>query len=134
MPAFNIRADAYLLPAYARDFPPGTVFVGVVDPGAELPALATSADFAPALGAQLVTWVRDGIEQAHLRLHPADRARVRDVLLGKSPLVGARLDSDAARGFVSPVEARVRMGLHLVRIGGKVFVENGLTAPHQLAV
>ncbi|MEW6331967.1 MAG: SAM-dependent chlorinase/fluorinase [Pseudomonadota bacterium] len=33
VPAFNILAGAYLLPAYARDFPPGTVFVGVVDPG-----------------------------------------------------------------------------------------------------
>lgn len=33
VPAFNVRAGAYLLPAYARDFPPGTVFVGVVDPG-----------------------------------------------------------------------------------------------------
>jgi S-adenosylmethionine hydrolase len=33
VPAFNIRAGAYLLPAYARDFPPGTVFVCVVDPG-----------------------------------------------------------------------------------------------------
>jgi hypothetical protein len=33
VPDFNIRAGAYLLPAYARDFPPGTVFVCVVDPG-----------------------------------------------------------------------------------------------------
>lgn len=33
VPAFNIRAGAYLLPAYARDFPPGTVFIAVVDPG-----------------------------------------------------------------------------------------------------
>lgn len=33
VPAFNIRAGAYLLPAYARDFPPGTVFICVVDPG-----------------------------------------------------------------------------------------------------
>lgn len=33
VPAFDIRAGAYLLPAYARDFPPGTVFVCVVDPG-----------------------------------------------------------------------------------------------------
>lgn len=33
VPSFNIRAGAYLLPAYARDFPPGAVFVGVVDPG-----------------------------------------------------------------------------------------------------
>ena len=33
VPAFNIRAGAYLLPAYAREFPPGTVFIAVVDPG-----------------------------------------------------------------------------------------------------
>lgn len=33
VPCFSIRAGAYLLPAYARDFPPGTVFVCVVDPG-----------------------------------------------------------------------------------------------------
>lgn len=33
VPDFNIRAAAYLLPAYTRDFPPDTVFVCVVDPG-----------------------------------------------------------------------------------------------------
>jgi hypothetical protein len=33
VPDFNIRAGAYLLPAYAREFLPGTVFVCVVDPG-----------------------------------------------------------------------------------------------------
>jgi S-adenosylmethionine hydrolase len=33
VPNFDIRAGAYLLPAYARDFPAGTVFVCVVDPG-----------------------------------------------------------------------------------------------------
>jgi S-adenosylmethionine hydrolase len=33
VPAFNIRAGAYLLPAYARDFPAGTIFVCIVDPG-----------------------------------------------------------------------------------------------------
>ncbi len=33
VPDFNIRAGAYLLPAYAREFPSGTVFVCVVDPG-----------------------------------------------------------------------------------------------------
>lgn len=30
---YHVRAGAYLLPAYGRDFPAGTVFVGVVDPG-----------------------------------------------------------------------------------------------------
>ena len=33
VPDFNIRAAAYLLPAYIHEFPPGTVFVCVVDPG-----------------------------------------------------------------------------------------------------
>ena len=33
VPPFNIRAGAYLLPAYTRDFPANTVFVCVVDPG-----------------------------------------------------------------------------------------------------
>jgi hypothetical protein len=33
VPAFDVRAGAYLLPALARTFPPGTIFVAVVDPG-----------------------------------------------------------------------------------------------------
>lgn len=33
VPDFDIRAGAYLLPALAAEFPPGSVFVGVVDPG-----------------------------------------------------------------------------------------------------
>jgi len=33
VPDFNIRAAAYLLSAYIHEFPPGTIFVCVVDPG-----------------------------------------------------------------------------------------------------
>ncbi len=33
VPNYDIRAGGYLLPAYAGEFPPGTVFVCVVDPG-----------------------------------------------------------------------------------------------------
>lgn len=33
VPAFSARAGAYLLAAYAGEFPPGTVFLCVVDPG-----------------------------------------------------------------------------------------------------
>ena len=33
LPPFDIQAAAYLLPAYVQGFPPGTVFVCVVDPG-----------------------------------------------------------------------------------------------------
>lgn len=46
VPSFNIRAGAYLLPAYTRGFPPGTVHVCVVDPGVggERRALIVKAD------------------------------------------------------------------------------------------
>jgi S-adenosyl-L-methionine hydrolase (adenosine-forming) len=33
LPRHDIRAAAYLLPAYTRDFPPGTVHLCIVDPG-----------------------------------------------------------------------------------------------------
>jgi N-acetylglucosaminyldiphosphoundecaprenol N-acetyl-beta-D-mannosaminyltransferase len=39
------------------------------------------------------------------------RASLRDVLRGRAPLVGARCDATAPRGYVSPVEARLRLGL-----------------------
>jgi len=46
VPSFDIRAAAYLLPAYTRGFPPGTVHVCVVDPGvgSERRALIVKAD------------------------------------------------------------------------------------------
>jgi N-acetylglucosaminyldiphosphoundecaprenol N-acetyl-beta-D-mannosaminyltransferase len=39
------------------------------------------------------------------------RAPLRDVLGGRAPLGGARCDEAAARGWVSPVEARVHLGI-----------------------
>ena len=33
VPDFNIRAAAYLLPAYVHEFPTGTIFLCIVDPG-----------------------------------------------------------------------------------------------------
>jgi S-adenosylmethionine hydrolase len=46
LPAFNPRAAAYLLAAYSPEFPVGTVFLSVVDPGvgSERDALALEAD------------------------------------------------------------------------------------------
>lgn len=46
VPGFDIRAAAYLLPAYTQAFPPGTVHVCVVDPGvgSERRALIVKAD------------------------------------------------------------------------------------------
>lgn len=39
------------------------------------------------------------------------RAALTDVLRGRAPLVGARWDPRARRGFVSPIEARAQLGL-----------------------
>jgi N-acetylglucosaminyldiphosphoundecaprenol N-acetyl-beta-D-mannosaminyltransferase len=39
------------------------------------------------------------------------RARLADVVMGKTPLVGSRLDPAAPRGLVSPVESRVHLGI-----------------------
>ncbi|MFT3768675.1 MAG: WecB/TagA/CpsF family glycosyltransferase [Minicystis sp.] len=39
------------------------------------------------------------------------RAPLRDVLLGRAPLVGSRCDPAAPRGLVSPIEARIHLGL-----------------------
>ena len=46
LPPFDIQAAAYLLPAYAAGFPPGSVFICVVDPGVggERPAGLVRAD------------------------------------------------------------------------------------------
>ena len=44
--AFDVQAAAYLLPSYSEGFPPGTVFLCVVDPGvgSERPAVILKAD------------------------------------------------------------------------------------------
>jgi len=39
------------------------------------------------------------------------RARVRDVLRGRAKVVGSRLDPEAPRGLVSPVESRIHLGI-----------------------
>ncbi len=46
LPSHDIQAAAYLLPAYAAGFPPGTVFLCVVDPGVggDRPGVVLEAD------------------------------------------------------------------------------------------
>ncbi len=44
-------------------------------------------------------------------LHLLPRASLLDVARGRASLVGSRLRPDAPRGFVSPIEARVQLGL-----------------------
>lgn len=79
-PAFNPRAAAYLLPAYAAGFPAGTIFLAVVDPGvgSERPACMLHADerwyVGPdnglfnevARGAKRLNWYEIGWRPQHL--------------------------------------------------------------------
>lgn len=53
--------------------------------------------------------VRQALRPRQVALLP--RADLRDVLAGHAPWIGSRLDPDAPRGFVSPVEARFAMGI-----------------------
>ena len=39
------------------------------------------------------------------------RARLADVVMGKTPLVGSRLDPSVPRGLFSPIESRVHLGI-----------------------
>lgn len=73
-------ATAAMLPAAAPAVPPHGPAGAPDAPGAagsrswrgELAAQVGTPEFAPALGAHLVTLVRDGTEHAQLRLHPAE--------------------------------------------------------------
>jgi N-acetylglucosaminyldiphosphoundecaprenol N-acetyl-beta-D-mannosaminyltransferase len=49
------------------------------------------------------------MRNANLPLLP--RATLRNVLGGKAPLVGSRCSQDRPRGFISPIEPRLRMGI-----------------------
>ena len=67
-------------PAAATPLPAPATLLSATAPGAPAPTLAEarlqaspgSAEFAPALGAQLNVFLRDGIQHARLHLHPAE--------------------------------------------------------------
>jgi S-adenosylmethionine hydrolase len=72
LPNFDARAGAYLLPAYARGLPPGSVYVCVVDPGvgSSRPAVALELDgdwyVGPDNGLFAVLWRRARTRQCHV--------------------------------------------------------------------
>jgi flagellar hook-length control protein FliK len=98
----------------AQALPPGTVVNGVVassppvgvraaEPAqAQLPASPGSPDFGPQLGAQITTFVRDGIEHAQLHLNPADMGPVS---------VQIQLDGQAAQVHLSADHPLTRQAL-----------------------
>jgi flagellar hook-length control protein FliK len=98
-------SPAFALPAHATPAPGGAPTTGAAEAVAwrgELPAPVGTDGFAPGLGAQLVAWVRDGIEQAHLRLNPAELGPV-DVMI--------RLDGTQAQVDFAAAQAGTRQAL-----------------------
>jgi flagellar hook-length control protein FliK len=69
---------------------------------ARLSASPGSPDFGPQLGAQITTFVRDGLEHARLQLHPADMGPV---------LVQIQLDGQTAQVHLSAEHAVTRQAL-----------------------
>jgi len=63
------------------------------------------------------------------------RASFRDVLKGRAPLVGARFDPAAPRGWISPVEGRVLLGIPYGDLGAEeaAYIE-GRSAFSDLAI
>jgi hypothetical protein len=86
---------------------------------AELAAAVGSDAFAPALGAQLSTLIRDGISQARLTLHPAELGPI---------AVHIRLDGEMAQVDFSAVHALTRQALEdAVPALASALRESGLT-------
>jgi len=65
----------------------------------------------PQMLGRLQTPTRLSPVRADLRAALLPRARAIDVLRGKSPFIGSRCDPTATRGFISPAEARVQLGI-----------------------
>jgi len=78
-PAFNPRASAYLLAALVEEFPLGTVFLGVVDPGVGDPQR------------------RPAVVHADGRWFVGEAAGVQDFLYGLGNRLALRKFVDAAR-------------------------------------
>ena len=75
---------------------------GVSTGEARLSASPGSPEFGPLLGAQITTFVRDGLEHARLQLHPADMGPV---------LVQIQLDGQTAQVYLSAERALTRQAL-----------------------
>lgn len=81
---------------------PGGAGSGNATGEARLSASPGSPDFGPQLGAQVTTFVRDGLEHARLQLHPADMGPV---------LVQIQLDGQTAQVHLSAEHAVTRQAL-----------------------
>jgi S-adenosylmethionine hydrolase len=110
VPAHDVAAGALALDAAYRHFPPGTVFVAVVDPGvgSERRAIAAGA------GRWLFVGPDNGILTFVLEAHPAARVHVlANPLLFRGPLSPVF----HGRDLFGPAAARLARGLALEEVG-----------------
>ena len=101
-----------------------------------LPASPGSADFAPALGAQLSTFLRDGIQHARLQLHPAELGplTVQILLDGASAQVRLAAEHPLTRQALEqamPTLAGTLRESGLTLTGGGVFEQPANPQPQQ---
>jgi S-adenosylmethionine hydrolase len=113
VPAHDVAAGALALDASYRHFPPGTVFVAVVDPGvgSERRPIAVGA------GRWLFVGPDNGLLTFVLEVHPAARVHLlANPLLFREP----RSPVFHGRDLFGPVAARLARGLALEEVGPAV--------------
>jgi len=112
-------ADPPPLPQAPLNLPTATTVAASAPAEARIAATPGSADFATQLGAQLTTFVRDGIEHARLELHPVELGPV---------TVQIQLDGSTAQVNLSAEHAPTREALQqaLPELAGSLR-EAGLT-------
>jgi len=112
VPAFDVREGAYLLARAAREFPPGTTFVAVIDPGVgtgrkPLAAETKSGHFfvAPDNGLLTLIFAELGVRRVHEITNP-------QVLRS-----GALSSTFHGRDLFGPAGARLAAGFPLPEVG-----------------
>lgn len=127
VPAFDIREGAYLLVHAAEEFPPGTTFVGVVDPGVGTARKAIAAEtrnglffVGPDNGLLTLVFQRFGVKRIHEIQNPAVIRR------------GARSSTFHGRDIFGPAAGHLAAGFPLSRIGPRL--KNWVALPVEEAV
>jgi S-adenosylmethionine hydrolase len=112
VPAFDIREGAYLLVHAAAEFPPGTTFVGIVDPGvgtARKPIAAETQNgllfVAPDNGLLTLVFRRFGVKRVHEIRNPAVLRQ------------GVRSSTFHGRDIFGPAAGHLASGFPLRRVG-----------------
>lgn len=115
VPAFDIREGAYLLVHVAVEFPPGTTFVAIVDPGVGTSRRPIAAEtqngllfVAPDNGLLSLVFRRFGVKRVHEIRNPAVLRR------------GGRSSTFHGRDLFGPAAGHLASGFPLQRVGPRL--------------